>query len=148
MIPRGLFQAWHHMHPMSFMLEGKWPFLGKAPQGLRVLIPSGLDVLFIDQMDIVSGVLVTLEDKLRLRWYLPHSPILQHSQLRASNTATVSWCPNSASHRSSLLHSTPPQSSCGICREGTSLKGQSPALPQCPVKVYIGAGSSGSPKLE
>lgn len=66
MIPRGLFQAWHHMHPMSFMLEGKWPFLGKAPQGLRVLIPSGLDVFFIDQMDIVSGVLVTLEDKLRL----------------------------------------------------------------------------------
>lgn len=97
MIPRVLFQAWYHMHPMSFMLEGKWPFLGKAPQGLRVLIPSGLDVLFIDQLDIASGVLVTLEDKLRLLCYLPHGPIMQHSQLRASSAATVSWCPNSAS---------------------------------------------------
>lgn len=80
------------------MLEGKWLFFGKAPQGLRAVIPSGLDDQdFIDQMDIVSGVLVTMEDKLRFLWYLPHSPIMQHFQLRASNGATVPWRPNSAS---------------------------------------------------
>lgn len=84
-------------------------------------------------MDITSGVLVTIEDKLRLLCYLPHGPIMQHSQLRASNAAKQYLLVPKQCLRigvlCNILHLHRAVVGTAVEKVGTSSKGQSPALP-------------------